>query len=265
LDFLISSPGYVVLGLLVVFGALGAPLPLTVALAGAGALARQGRLNLMLLFAICVVAAVAGDCLGYLAGRFGIRRIPTPAWAAHWLSRLERSIMSHPRKHGRMGMLIFITRWAITMPAPVVNVVAGARRYPIRSFLAVDVSGEVMWCATALLPGYLLGENKTIGLPLSIAAGLILGAGGLLLSRRVSLARVLRHGEAASEPMNEAEATTRQPGEIAIGLGRPIGRRSGDSHAKRRMLGGVRASRTARFNRSANPAQETSNVEARSA
>ena len=37
-----------------------------------------------------------------------------------------------------MALLIFVTRWAVTLPAPFVNVVAGARRYPWHRFLAAE-------------------------------------------------------------------------------------------------------------------------------
>jgi membrane protein DedA with SNARE-associated domain len=264
LNLLISSPGYAVLGLFVLLGALGAPLPLTVALSGAGALARQGHLNIMLLFTMCAVAAVAGDCLGYSAGRLGIRRLPKPAWAAPWLHRLEQSIPTDTRRHGRLGMLIFITRWALTLPAPLVNLVAGARRYPLRAFLFVDMAGEAVWCVMALMPGYVLGENKAIGLPLSIAAGLLLGAIGFLLSRRFSLARVMRQMEVATDApeLMESAASTR---ESSAGALRTTSARPGDGQAKRRLLGGLRASRSSRFNRIANTAQETDGTEARSA
>jgi membrane protein DedA with SNARE-associated domain len=265
LNFLISSPGYAVLGLFVLLGALGAPLPLTVALSGAGALARQGQLNLVLLFTICAAAAVAGDCLGYSAGRLGIRRLPKPAWAAPWLRRLEQSIPTDTRRHGRMGMLIFITRWALTLPAPLVNLVAGARRYPLRAFLFVDTAGEAVWCVMALMPGYLLGENKAIGLPLSIAAGLLLGAIGLLLSRRFSLARVMRHMEVTTDAPDRRKSAGSSAHEATVGSLRTTSAGPGDGQAKRRRLGGLRASQIARFNRAADTAQETDRNEARSA
>jgi membrane protein DedA with SNARE-associated domain len=76
-----------------------------------------------------------------------------------------------------------MTRWAFTAPAPLVNVLAGTRRDPWRSFLFFDIAGESLWCVTALVPGYLLGEVGELSLPLSMGAGLALSLGGLLLSR----------------------------------------------------------------------------------
>ena len=183
LSFLVDA-GYPVLAVAVLVGAFGAPLPLNVALAGAGSLARQGRLDLIALFMICAAAAVAGDCLGYAVGRYGIRRLPLPDRARAWADRLVRGPEGSARVQAPMGMAVFLTRWAVTAPAPLVNVLAGARRYPSRSFLLFDVTGETLWCMTALAPGYLLGASGALSLPLSLGAGAVLAMACMLFSRR---------------------------------------------------------------------------------
>jgi membrane protein DedA with SNARE-associated domain len=181
------TAGYPFLGLAVLLGAFGAPLPLNVALSAAGALARQGRLDLVLLFAMCVIAAVGGDCLGYALGRYGFGRLPAPRCSARLTRRLKGPVLGFSRLQAPMGPLVFLTRWAVTAPAPVVNVVAGMRHYSWRSFLIFDLTGETLWCATALVPGYLLGASDDLGLPAALGAGLALSAGALVLSRRYSL------------------------------------------------------------------------------
>jgi membrane protein DedA with SNARE-associated domain len=178
---LIVTSSYPLLAGLVLIGALGLPLPLSVTLAAAGALARQGHLRLSLLFAVCAAAAVLGDCLGYAAGRTMRRlRIRAPrarrfAAAQAICSRLSR----------RMGTLVFITRWAVTAPAPLVNVMAGARRYPMPRFLLVALCGEALWCATALAPGYLIGGIPRGGIALAMGAGLLLTLLGSALVPRL--------------------------------------------------------------------------------
>ncbi|HVA89636.1 MAG TPA: VTT domain-containing protein [Chloroflexota bacterium] len=166
----IAAAGYPLLALAVLIGALGAPLPLSAVLAAAAALARQGHLHVGLLFCVCLVAALAGDCLGYVLGRHGLSRLPFAArFAARWKSRPRRWAIG-VGLWGSMALLIFITRWAFTAPAPVVNVVAGARHYSWRRFLAADLSGEALWVAVSLAPGYLLGEMGTTGIVLAAGA-----------------------------------------------------------------------------------------------
>ncbi|HXT36178.1 MAG TPA: VTT domain-containing protein [Chloroflexota bacterium] len=169
----ILTAGYPMLALAVLIGAVGAPLPLSAVLAAAAALARQGHLQVGALFCVCVVAALAGDCLGYALGRHGLSRFPI---ATRFTGR-------HPSRSrwwtigvglcGSMAFLIFITRWAFTAPAPVVNVVAGARHYSWGRFLAADLSGEALWVALSLAPGYLLGGLGPAGIVLAAGACLV--------------------------------------------------------------------------------------------
>jgi membrane protein DedA with SNARE-associated domain len=175
------TAGYPVLAMAVLLGAFGAPLPLTVALSVAGSLARQGRLDLAVLFVVCAAASVAGDSLGYAVGRFGLRRLPLPPIGAAWMARLQR----FTRSRRPMCALVFLTRWAITAPAPFVNLAVGARRYPWQSFLLVDAAGEALWCTLAIAPGFLLGASGAISLPLSLAAGAVLTLIGVLLTQKV--------------------------------------------------------------------------------
>lgn len=174
---------YALLALAVAAGAFAAPLPLTVALAAAGALARQGRLDFTVLFLICTIAAIAGDCAGYAAGRYGIRlllRIP-------WRHRLSPTKWCGLTAFPHFGVLVFVTRWALTLPGPAVNLLAGTRRYPWPAFLFADLTGEALWVAIALLPGFVFGTNGAFGLPLAIAAGILLSLGYFVFSRRVAL------------------------------------------------------------------------------
>ena len=86
-----------------------------------------------------------------------------------------------------LGVLIFVTRWALTLPGPAANLLAGTRRYPWPSFLLADLAGEALWVAIALLPGFVLGTSGTLSLPLSIAVGALLSLGCLAFSHRAML------------------------------------------------------------------------------
>ncbi|HWE60234.1 MAG TPA: VTT domain-containing protein [Chloroflexota bacterium] len=151
----IATAGYAAISIAVLLGALGAPLPLGVALATMGAFARQGHLHISLLFLCAVSAAVFGDTMGYLAGRHLLRRMPLPTRPGHATQRLLAWIT----EHGHLGLLIFLTRWSLTAPATAINLLAGYRRYRWRTFVLIDLAGQALWVALALLPGYLLGAH----------------------------------------------------------------------------------------------------------
>jgi len=162
------SDGYPMLALAVLLGALGAPIPLTAVLAASGALARQGHLQLSLLYVLCVASATLGDNLGYVIGRYGLRslplRIPWPRKARpvprprrYSVALGQLAALLGPRTD--LGLLIFVTRWGITTLATPINLLAGYRRYRWRRFALLDLLGESLWVALSLLPGYALGAT----------------------------------------------------------------------------------------------------------
>jgi membrane-associated protein len=187
MSYLVVTASYPMLAIAVLIGAFGAPLPLSVALAAAGALARQGHLHLSLLFVTCVAAAAAGDCLGYVVGRLGCRGWRGPVYSGPGSVRLLATWEQCTRLAKHMDMLVFLTRWAITAPGPLVNLLAGARRHPWRRFLAADLAGEALWSASALIPGYLLGGIGKLGTPLAVGVALALTVLGAVLARRTQL------------------------------------------------------------------------------
>jgi membrane protein DedA with SNARE-associated domain len=176
-----AATSYPLLAMLVLLGSLGIPLPLTIALAAAGALAREGHASLSVLLVLCTGAAVGGDCLGYAIGRFGIIGVCTRARgrlctrATRWLASPRMRAASTGGAHLRvgMGMLVFLTRWAVTAPSALVNLLAGMRRTRWAEFVVADVAGEAVWVVLTLCQGYLLGGSGS-GMAPAIAGGALL-------------------------------------------------------------------------------------------
>lgn len=138
--------------------ALGLPLPASLLLLAAGAFAGQGEFSLPPLLLIGVVAAVAGDLAGYWLGRRGgvvaVERFGRRLGLT--LATLERG----ERYLARWGGLaVFLTRFLLTPLGPVMNIVAGAGRYPLRRFLVYDVLGETVWVVGYLALGYLFSAS----------------------------------------------------------------------------------------------------------
>lgn len=154
---------YAALALGVLLGTLGAPLPLGVAFAAMGVLARHGEVHLALVFLCGVGAAVLGDNIGYLVGRHVVPLLPLPLGTRHGHRRAQW-LLDAIERHGHLGMAIFLTRWSLTAPATLVNLIAGYRRYRWSTFAAIDLLGQSLWVALALAPGYLLGSSWIWGL-----------------------------------------------------------------------------------------------------
>lgn len=184
---------YLAIAALVFVAAAGAPLPVSGALTAAGALAAAAKLDLVVLVFVASLGAVAGDVLGYTTGQMGGRWF-RQGWQtrAPWLTWLHRHTLGASsvrqaiawcdamlRRRGGMGAALLLSRTVLAAFGPVINVVSGARHYPLRRFLVFDIAGELIWAATYVGFGYLAasqGDDVTTVLsnPAVIAAGLVL-------------------------------------------------------------------------------------------
>ena len=119
-----------------------------------GVVASSGRVNVVLLGAIVVVAAIVGDSVGYAVGR-------------NWGERVLRFKLLEERRGGidkalgmlrrRGAMAVFIGRFTAFLRA-VVPGLAGLSRMPYRTFLAANALGGLVWGILYTLLGYLLGS-----------------------------------------------------------------------------------------------------------
>ncbi len=158
LDALIRWGGYILLvaivftetGLLVGFFLPGDSLLIT-----AGLVAAAGVLNIWWLNALLVIAAVAGDSVGYAIGaRLG------PA-----LFTREKSLLFNPRHvartrefYARYGARTIVIARFVPIIRTFAPVVAGVGRMAYRRFLLFNVVGGVGWVVSMTWAGYLLGS-----------------------------------------------------------------------------------------------------------
>lgn len=154
--------GYPALWVSVFAAAVGAPLPIALALLATGAFAALGDFNIFVLGIIAVTASVAGDNLGYLIGRkWGSK-------ALIWLegSRLGRRVLP-PRAVARSrvyfnqrgGWAVFLSRFLVAALGGIINLLAGSELYPYRSFLACDLAGETVGALVPLALGFAFGTS----------------------------------------------------------------------------------------------------------
>ena len=112
-----------------------------------GVLAATGRLSLVVLLPLVVLAAVVGDTVGYEVGsRFGPRLLGTRLLRKHaaQLDGARRGL----RERG--GWAVFVARFTAFLRA-VMPGLAGMSRMPYRRFLAYNAAGAVVWGDAGLL------------------------------------------------------------------------------------------------------------------
>ena len=150
-----SHLGYLALALIVGGESLGLLLPGETAILTAGVLARSGRLELGLVLPIAAAAAIAGDGIGYMLGRRGVRTLlvlngPLRERRVRLVEQGERFF----ERHG--GPAVFLGRWLV-FARVTVPWLAGASRMPPRRFFLYNSLGGISWSATVALAGYALG------------------------------------------------------------------------------------------------------------
>ena len=118
----------------------------------AGTFAALGSLNILLLLALLMIAAILGDSVNYWIGHSLGDRAYTTKWVRKdYLDRTHAFF----EKHG--GKTIFLARFV-----PIVRTfapfVAGIGRMSYGYFLSYNISGGITWVALFALAGYFFGN-----------------------------------------------------------------------------------------------------------
>jgi membrane protein DedA with SNARE-associated domain len=168
-----AAVGYPLLFALVLAAAAGAPLPIGVLLAGLGAASiHEGGPNFALLAVGGLAASVAGDGIDFGIGRLGGRR--ALSWARARLRR-NRPLATLTRVGPlpTQGLLLFLSRFALTPIAMPVSLLAGATGLGIGAFLLWDVAGEGLFVVGNLAVGRVLSSDGLSDDGLLIALGIL--------------------------------------------------------------------------------------------
>jgi membrane protein DedA with SNARE-associated domain len=167
--------GYPILALILLFGAIGLPLPTGLSAAVAGSLSALGRMDWLTAGAIAVLASIIGDLAAYGVGR---------AASDRFLARWGRWVGYMPRRRARAealfqrwgGLTILLTRTLISHLSSIVSLLAGLHRYRVHAFLTFAMLGRVIWTVAYMGLGYTLAGN------LDAATDFLKNVTGLLLS-----------------------------------------------------------------------------------
>jgi membrane protein DedA with SNARE-associated domain len=173
--------GYPVLSLMLLLGAIGLPVPSGLAAALAGSLAAGGSMNWAWAATVAVTASVLGDAVGYGIGRVLGRQFLEQhgRWLGYSPARRDRAALFFDR-WGGLGVLL--SRTLVSHLSAVLNLAAGASRYPLSAFLAFTVVGRILWTSAYLGLGYAVGAS------LEAAAGFLANLSIFLFSSAVLLA-----------------------------------------------------------------------------
>jgi membrane protein DedA with SNARE-associated domain len=175
----IADYGYLAVFLIVFLETAGVPLPGEITLILAGVAAHQGSLDLVLAIVVGSVAAILGDNVGYVIGRYGGRRVVLRL--AHYgrvdsmLGWGERFFASHG------GKTVFLARW--TAGLRIFGAwIAGMTHMPWRTFFIWNALGGVTWATAAVSAGYVFSGSvarieELFGKGGAILAGVVLIAG----------------------------------------------------------------------------------------
>lgn len=158
---------------------LALPFPASILMLTAGGFAAAGDLVLWQAFLAAAAGGVAGDQLGYWAGRwFGaasLARLRTDPGRDRLLAKAD-ALMD------RKGVIaVFLSRWLLSPLGPYVNVIAGSTRYAWPRFTVSGVAGEAVWAGLYVGTGYgFAGNVEAASDMLGSVLGLVGGAGAVL-------------------------------------------------------------------------------------
>lgn len=148
---IVTQHGYALVAAVLFLAAIGLPLPVAISLMAAGAASHTG-LQPEIVFAIAVSAALAGDVLMYLGGRY------TGWWLLTGICRIsfnpEQCIFSSAESFYRRGPQTLLFAKFIPGLGMVAAPLAGSLNMRLPRFLRLMAAGEVLYCVTWLAAGY---------------------------------------------------------------------------------------------------------------
>ena len=151
--------GYLAVGGFVLLEDFGVPTPGETILIAAAVYAGAGKLSIVLVVLIALVAAVLGDNIGYAIGAFGGRRLVV-RYGRYVLITEERLDKAGAffERHG--GKVVVVARF-IEGLRQVNGIVAGTSAMTWRRFLVFNALGAALWVGTWSAVGYLAGDHIT--------------------------------------------------------------------------------------------------------
>jgi len=207
----VQTYGYWAVFLAVGLESLGVPIPGETTLVAAALYAGSThQLSLIPLMIVAAVAAIVGDNIGYLIGRFGGYRLLRRY--GHYV-RVDEAKLKVGRylfdQHG--GKVVFIGRF-ISVLRTYAAFLAGTNMMPWRRFLVYNAAGGIIWAALFTTDAYYLGTafHQVSTVVTIVGAVLVLA---VVIAVIFYLRRHLKRLEARAEkaypgPLDDAKVTS---------------------------------------------------------
>jgi membrane protein DedA with SNARE-associated domain len=153
----LENYGYLAVAGLILVENFGVPAPGETILVAASVYAGAGRLNIVLVGVVAVLAAVAGNCIGYAIGYFGGHALVLRFGRYVFLTgeRLDRAERFF-RRHG--GLVVVVARFFEGL-RQAAGIIAGIAEMPWRRFVVFTTVGAVAWVTLWAPLGYLAGNH----------------------------------------------------------------------------------------------------------
>lgn len=181
-----------------------------------GVLASQHVLSLPVLLVIAVIAAVAGDSVGYEIGRrYGPRLLDVKVMRKHRAK--VAGAQNLIRRRGAFA--VFIGRFTALLRA-LMPALAGSSRLPYPKFLLFNVIGGVVWVVTFTLGGFFAGAafehaaklaGRGLAIGLAVAAVIALAVWSVRRHRQEAREEAAAEAAEAAEGVPEGEPVRTLP------------------------------------------------------
>ncbi|WP_112465328.1 DedA family protein [Streptomyces triticisoli] len=154
---LLSHYGYLAVGGVVLVEDFGVPAPGETILIAAGVYAGAGELNVVAVGLIAFAAAIVGDNIGYLVGRFGGRAF-VHRWGRYVFLTPERFETAERffSRHG--GKIVTVARFVEGL-RQANGIIAGTTGMHWLRFLAFNALGAALWVGLWLTLAYFAGTH----------------------------------------------------------------------------------------------------------
>jgi membrane protein DedA with SNARE-associated domain len=211
--------GYLAVGGLLFLEDFGIPVPGETILIASAVYAGAGRLNMISVVVIAVVAAVLGDNVGYLIGRYGGHRL-IDRYGKYVLLPPERVRKAEDffMRHG--GKIVTVARFVDGL-RQANGIIAGMTLMPWPRFLLFNTLGALLWVGAWSTVGFFAGQHLDTLYPQIQRYELILAA--LVVAGIVLM--IVRHLRRRRRGRQAAAAGAREHDD---GAGNDGGARNGD-------------------------------------
>ncbi len=156
-SFLVAH-AYAVVFAVTLIDATGTPFPGRLLLIAAGSLAAAGKASITALIALAAIAAVLGDHVWYVAGRFGGERMLALYCRVVTLGS-RRCVEKAKRCFERFGPAAIIVGRFVAGVRIFVTPIAATSGMPYLRYLAYDAVGAFVWAALWIVVGFVVGER----------------------------------------------------------------------------------------------------------